>query len=242
MGFLTRLRFFIGILLVVSLIAALFVYLNYTMSNISSQRASLEADTYTVLSEYDGVLRDQFVDPGDEVEEGDRLFEISSPSLTQALREDQTDEEDFLFEVADNGNMILLANAPGVMQQINFSDGAYIEANSEIATVATDNARYVVAYYLLNAPDYARVNRDNPVQVTLPDNSRYQAQVFDVSLEQDGEQVFTVVRARLPNDAKVLPAFTSGTPVNTAWNLDNSAWQNTVFEFVRRLIEPRTQE
>lgn len=239
MKFFTRVQFFIGALGVFAVVAGLFLYLNYTMSHITSHGATLEADSYAVTNEYAGVLRQQFVKPGDTVEEGDRLFELNSPSLARALSDDRVDEDSLLVEVSDEGNMILLANAPGVVQQINFSDGAYIETNTEIATIATDNARYVIAKYLLNASDYARINRDNAVQVTLPDNTKYQAEVFDISLEQDEEQVFTVVRARLPTDAEILPAFASGTPVATSWALNNSDWQDTIFEFVRSFIEPQ---
>lgn len=241
MGFFARLRFLIGLGLVVTVVAGLFLSLNYTMSNISSKKATLETDAYTVSSEYAGVLRKQFVVPGDTVKEGDRLFEISSPGLTQALRNDQIDKDSLLFALADNGNMILLANAPGVVQKVNFANGSYIEASSDIATIATNNARYVTARYLLNAPDYARINRDKPLRVTLPDNTQYEAKVFDINLEQDKEQVFTVVKARLPKNAEILPTFTSGTPVSTSWQLDNSDWQDALFTFVRRLIEPQTQ-
>ncbi len=240
MGFFARLNFLLGMVFVVAIVAGLFLLLNYMMSNISSQKATLETDAYAVSSDYDGVLRNQFVSPGDTVKEGDRLFEISSPSLTQAIRNDRADETSPLFEVTDTGNMILLATATGTVQQVNFTTGSYIQANNEIATIATDNARYVIAKYLLNAPDYARINQGKPVRVILPDNSRYEATVFDISLEQDEEQVFTVVRARLPKDAHILPAFASGTPVATTWQLNNSDWQNMLFDFVRKLFEPQT--
>lgn len=237
----TRLRFLLGVLLVIALVGALFLYLNYTLSNISSRSATLEIDSYAVTNEYGGVLRQQFVEPGDRVEDGDRLFEIDSPRLSQILSDGSVDEDSLLVEVTSDGNMILLANAPGIVQQINFSDGAYIESDSQIATIATDNPRYVVARYLLNAPDYARINRDSPVKVTLPDNSHFDAKVFDITLEQEGEQVFTVIKARLPKDANILPTFTSGTPVSTSWSLDTSDWQTTIYDSVRSLIEPQTQ-
>lgn len=241
MGFFARLKFLLGLLIVVTIVALLFLFLNFSMSNKSSQKATLETDAYAVRSEYSGVLRRQFVQPGDVVEQGDRLFEISSPSLTQALRDKRIDKDTLLFEVAKNGNMLLVANAPGTVQQINVADGAYIDTATDIATITTAETRYIIARYLLNAPDYARINRDNAVQVTLPDNSRFEAKVFDISLEQDGEQVFTVVKARLPKDARILPTFSSGTPVSTTWQLDNSDWQNRLFNFVQRLIEPQTQ-
>lgn len=242
MGFFARLKFLIGLVLVIVIVAGLFLLLNYRMSNVSSRKATLETDSYALSSDYGGVLRQAFVAPGDQIKEGDRLFEISSPILTQAIKNDQASEESPLYEVADDGNMILLATAPGTVQQINFANGAYVEANNEIATIATNNARYVIGYYLLSAPDYARINRDNAVYVTLPDNSRYEARIFDITLEQDGEQVYTIVRARLPEDASILPTFSSGTPVSTSWQLNNSNWQNSLIRFVRSLVEPRSQQ
>lgn len=242
MGTFARLKFLIGLLLAGAVAASLFVFLNYTMSNVSSQRATLEADTYAISTDYSGVLRRIFVTTGERIQEGDRLFEISSPILTQAISDDKASGKSPLYEVADSGNMILLATAPGVVQQINFTIGAFVEADADIATVATDNARYVIARYLLSAPDYARINRDNLVHITLPDNSKYEARVFNISLEQDEEQVYTVVRARLPEDANILPTFSPGTPVSTTWQLDNSSWQNSLIRFVRSLVQPQSQE
>lgn len=241
MGFFARVRFLIGLLVVVAIVGGLFVLLNYRMSNVSSRKATLETDAYALSSGYDGVLKRIYVSPGDKVNEGDRLFEISSPGLTQAIESEKAKKSSPLYEITSDGNMVLLATAQGTVQQVNYTNGAYIEANKTIATIATNNARYVIAYYLLSAPDYARINRDNRVHVTLPDNSRYDAKVFDISLEQDGEQVFTVVRARLPEDAKILPTFASGTPVTSTWQLDNSAWQNWLINVIRSLIEPTTR-
>lgn len=242
MRFVTRLRFFIGMVFIIALTAVLFLFLNYTMSNKSSDKATLETDSYAVTSTYEGVLKRQFVTPGQQVKEGDRLFEISSPALTQAIQKDEEDKKTPLFEVASNGNMILLATTAGVVQQVNLVNGSYVQRSGSLATIATEKARYVTARYLLKAPDYARINKDNPIQVTLPDNSRYQAKVFDTTLQQDGEQVYTVVKARLPEDAKILPTFTSGTPVSTSWQLNDSSWQEAVFRFVRGLVEPQTQK
>lgn len=236
-----RLRFVVGIIVVIGVVAALFLYLNYSMSNIQSRQATLETDSYAVISEYGGVLKQSYVAPGDTVKKGDKLFELDSQSLAQALRNDQLDKTALPFEVTKSGNMVLLATVPGKVQQINFADGAFIAANAGIATIATENSQYITARYLLNAPDYARINRDNPVYVTLPDNTRLEATVFDISLEQDDEEVYTIVKARLPEDASILPTFSSGTPVSTTWQLDNSDWQESIIRFLRSLIAPRSE-
>lgn len=236
-----RLRFFIGIAVVIGIVAALFLYLNFSMSNIQSQKATLETDSYAVVSEYGGVLQRSYVNPGDAVKKGDKLFELDSQSLTQALRNDQVEQDSLPFEVTKSGSIILLATVPGEVQQTNFAVGAFIAPNVEIATIATEDSQYITARYLLNAPDYARINRDNPVHVTLPDNTRLEAKVFDITLEQDNEQIYTVVKARLPEDAAILPTFSSGTPVSTTWQLNDSEWQDSLTRFVRSLIVPRSE-
>lgn len=44
MGFISRFRLVIGILFVVAVTFGLFVYLNYSMSNITSRTAQLDSD------------------------------------------------------------------------------------------------------------------------------------------------------------------------------------------------------
>lgn len=241
MSIFSRFRFFLGILGVILVVLGLFFYLNYSMSNIKSQSATLERDEYSVSANYGGVLERQYVKVGDTVKEGDKLFELNSPELAQALSNGMVQRGSLLFSVADNGNILLKATAAGDVRVINFSRGSYVETNRDIATIAIKNTDYVSAKFVLNAPDYARINRGNPVEVTLPDNTKLQAKVFDIALQKDGKIVYTIVKARFQKDAQVQSTFTSGTPVGAKWKLDANGLFETLTRLLRSFVDPKSQ-
>lgn len=241
MRFFARLRLLIGIVFVITLVGALFLYLNYAMSVVSSRSASLQADMNAVSVEYGGVIKKQYVEVGSTVKKNDPLFELTSSELSEALRTDRISTESLLFSVTETGDILLRASNSGVLRQVNFAEGAFVPANSPIATIAIDGSSYVTAKYSLQAPDYARINRDNDVSVTLPDNTRLDAEVFDISLEQNGDKVFTIVKARFKDDTKISPIFSVGTPVTSSWQLENNSWYTTILDSIKRLIRPTSE-
>ena len=241
MNWISKFRFLFGIALVFGIIAVLFVYLNYSMSNIRSRSATLELDQYAVSANYGGVLRQVYVQVGDSVKEGDRLFELNSPELVQALADKRIERDSLLFELTDNGNILLKATADGEVREVNYSRGSFVETNRDIAVIAINNTDYVTGKFVLNAPDYARIDRANPIEVTLPDNTKLDARVFDITLAQEGDIVYTVVKARLNNTDNVQPTFTAGTPVTAGWKLTNNGFLETVSEVLRSFVKPKTQ-
>jgi pyruvate/2-oxoglutarate dehydrogenase complex dihydrolipoamide acyltransferase (E2) component len=211
------------------------------MSNISSQSAILESDTYAVSSEYGGVVEKLYVTIGGKVKKGDPLVELKSSSLAEALRSKQVEASSLLFSLTPTGNILLSANNAGTVRQIDFLTGAFVQSNVPIAVIDIAESQYVTTKYLLRAPDYARINRSNSVHVTLPDNSQLEATVFDIKLERDGEKVYTTVKARFDDTVSIPATFSSGTPVSTTWQLNNNRWYETITDFFKGLIEPATQ-
>ncbi|MBC7512150.1 HlyD family efflux transporter periplasmic adaptor subunit [Candidatus Saccharibacteria bacterium] len=240
MKFFARLRLLIGILVIIGLVGGLFIYLNYAMSVVSSRSASLESDMNAVSVEYGGIIKKQYVEVGTNVKKNDPLFELTSTELSEALRTSRISTSSLLFSVTPSGDILLRASNSGILRQVNFAEGAFVPANSPIATIALDGSEYVRAKYSLQAPDYARINRGNMVSVTLPDNTRLNAKVFDIALEQDGDKVLTIVKARFNDDASISPTFSVGTPVSTSWQLENNSWYTTMLNAFKRLIEPTT--
>lgn len=233
-----RARLYTGIIVVFLIVGGLFIYLNYTMSRVVSQSAQLESNKYGVSIDYSGIIEKQYVEVGQKVKKGDELFEIKSASLAEALNTDRIQKSALLFELSKNGNIVVKASADGIVRTINFREGSYIPANSEAATIDIANSLYVMAKYRLRAADYARINRDNPVEVTLPDNTKMDGKVFDVSLVRNGEQVETIVKARLnQHDINTL-AFSSGTPVESTWRLNNSKWYDVITNGLKQLFIP----
>ncbi|RYZ78124.1 MAG: hypothetical protein EOP04_30280, partial [Proteobacteria bacterium] len=172
MKFTTRLKFISGILFVLALGAALFVYLDFSMSRIQSVDAQLRSDTYTVGIDYSGIVEKQYVDEGAYIKTGDPLFEVRSSTLSDAIRNNEVAKSSLLYTVAENGNVLIAAAANGRVQTIAFRQGAFVPANSEIAVVNVENGLYVSSTYKLSSPDYARINNKSNVSVTMPDNTK----------------------------------------------------------------------
>ncbi len=237
-----RFKFTMGILVTIGLVGALFVYLNYSMSRVASHTAQLAADAYSVGVDYSGILDKSYVQAGQKVQKGDKLFEIRSAALATSLSQRQVTSGTLLFGLTSDGDVLVTASKQGTVRKINYQIGSFVPANSEIASVSLDGSLYVLATYKLSSPDYARINYDSVVVVTLPDNRTAEGKIFDVSLgHSDSEkQVETIVKARLnPKDVNTA-VFVPGTPVETTWQLDTDTWYNTIVQAINSLIRPQS--
>lgn len=238
MKFTTRLKFSAGILFVVALCAALFVYLDFSMSRVQSVDAQLRSDTYTVGIDYSGIVEKQYVDEGAYIKTGDPLFEIRSSTLADAIRNNEVAKSSLLYSVSDNGNVLVSAAANGRIQTIAYREGAFVPANSEVAVVNSENGLYISSTYTLSSPDYARINNTSKVAVTMPDNTKLEGSVYDISLETIDKQVVTTVKTRIDQDAVNKVAFSVGTPVKSTLYLDTKTWYSQIVAAVQTLIRP----
>lgn len=240
MTFFSRFRLLIGIAIVVVFVFGLFVYLNYSMSNITSKAAQLDSDQYVVSVDYGGTVAKQYVRVGDTVKAGDSLFEIKSPSLQAELNASRKSTSDLLYSFTPDGNSLLKAANGGVVRNVQFTQGSNVPDNAQLATLTIDGTDYVTAKYSLNAPDYARINKDHPLKVTLPDNTTLDAKIFDITLERSGDEVLTVVKARFDKNASIPATFSSGTPVSATWELEYNTLYKSVAEWVKSALQPST--
>lgn len=238
MKFTTRLKFISGIFFVLALGAALFVYLDFSMSRVQSVDAQLNSDTYTVGIDYSGIVEKQYIDEGAYIKTGDPLFEVRSSTLADAIRNNEVAKSALLYSVTDGGNVLVSAAANGRVQTIAYREGAFVPANSEIATVNVENGLYISSTYKLSSPDYARINTKSNVVVTMPDNKTLEGTVYDISLETIDKQVVTTVKARVDQDAINKVAFSVGTPVKSTLYLDTETWYSQISSTVQSLFKP----
>lgn len=239
MSIIHRFRLLIGILFVVGIVAGLFVYVNYSMSNITSRSAQLDSDQYIVSVDYGGTVAKQYIQIGDQVKAGDSLFEIKSPSLQSELNAKRKTKEELLYSLTSEGNILLKAANGGTVRGVQYAQGSSVPDNAQLATLTIDNTDYVTAKYSLNAPDYARINKKHPLRVRLPDNTVLSAKVFDITLERNGTEVLTVVKARFDKSAIIPRTFSGGTPVSTTWELEYNGLYKSIAEWVKSIFEPR---
>jgi multidrug resistance efflux pump len=237
----SRLKFFIGIISVICLCVALFVYLDYSMSRVVSVDAQLSSDIYTVGIDYSGIVEKQYVDEGAYIKTNDPLFEVRSSTLAEAIRNNEVAKSSLLYRLTKRGNVLVSAAANGRVQTIKYRAGAFVPANSEIAVVNAENGLYISATYKLSSPDYARINTKSKVSVTFPDNKTLEGTVYDISLATIDKEVLTTVRARVNQDDINRVAFSVGTPVKTTLFLDTKTWYSQITHGIQSLFQPTSQ-
>jgi len=238
MKFSSRLKFIAGIVGVVAICFSLFLYLDYSMSRVDSLDAQLQSDTCTVGIDYSGIIEKQYVDEGAYIETGDPLFELRSPTLSTAIRNNEVAKSSLLYTVTDDGLVLISAAAPGRVQSIGYREGAFVPANSQIAMINIQHKLYVEATYKLSSPDYARLNKSSKITVTLPDNRAVEATVYDITLATVNKEVLTTVRARFNQDLVNTATFSVGTPLVTTLHFDSNTWFNKLQSSLQALLRP----
>lgn len=236
----SRIKFIAGIVIVIALVLGLTVYLNNSMSTASSEEAELAADASSIGTNFAGLISDQLVEEGDAVEMDQELFRINSADLKQALADESVERESLPFDLDDEDNIVLRATDDGVIDEIRFREGSFAPAGGIIGTINTAGSLHAVAEYRLSPPDYARINRGGTMEITLPDNSKVEAAIFDIALvnNEDTNRVDTVVKARIPNADVTDFRISVGTPVDTKIELTRDAWYDGFFRFIEQLFRP----
>ncbi len=89
--------------------------------------ASIKSLSYSIGSDYPGIVVEQSVKQGDEVVQGQPLMTIQSPTLTQALSSTTiTVPASSAYTVTDDGMLSLLATENGVISKIDASVGGFV--------------------------------------------------------------------------------------------------------------------
>lgn len=237
MSFRNRIHLILGILFVVLLTGGLLLYLDYSMAHVSSVSAKLLSDTYTVGTDYSGIITEQYVTVGQHVNAGDKLFTIQSSLLNADITSGTIAKNAVGYTLDNQNDIVLTATGSGTVSQIDYIAGSFVPASKEIATITKSGSLYVEASYILSPPDYARVKNGDIVQVTLPNDQKVSASIFNVSVQSSGENVLTVVDARLGGlDAG--SAFSAGTPVSAELQLNGKTLYNSVRESLQKIIQP----
>ena len=220
----SRLRFIIGLVSTALFAIGLSLYLQHSMSMVSSTDAQLDSETFTVGVGYSGIIESQSVEEGDIIKQGDPLFDLRSPTLIEALKNNEVNETSLLYEVDNSGKIQITASVDGQVREIQYRAGAFVPASSEIATINSEGSLFVSAVYKLSGPDYAKIDKDTIVSITLPDNKKINGKARDVKLETVDDETLTTVKVRLLNEDSNDIQFEAGTPVNTVINLNGQTW------------------
>jgi hypothetical protein len=236
----TRIKFFFGIIMVILLVGALSVFLTASMSVVESSKATLDARTRSIGTDYSGMVIKQNVEEGDTVENGEVLFVIESSQLKEALGSGRISRASLPFTLTKDDSIELRANGNGKIDEISFREGSFVPTGAVVATFYAANSLFVTAHFQLSPPDYARINKTNRVELLFPDNTRKEATITSVSLEssENADTVDTVIEAQL-NDADMDDfRFSAGTPVVVTLHLAQEKWYQNLVTFIQGLFTP----
>jgi multidrug resistance efflux pump len=232
-----RLRLITGIFFVLTLLGVLLLYLNYSLAHVSSMSAKLLSDQYTVGTDYSGIITKQYVSEGQHVNTGDKLFVIQSSLLNADLASGSISKNDIAYSLDNQNDIVLKSTGSGTISNIAYLEGSFVPANKEIATITKTGSLYVQASYSLSPPDYARIRNGNTVQVTLPNDQKVSASIFDISVQSSGNLVQTIIKARI-SGLDTSSAFTDGTPVTTELQLNGKTLYSSLRESLQKIIQP----
>ena len=216
-----RIGLAIGLLSVLVLAGVLTMYVNYTSGQVAGKSASLVAEDYPVGTDYSGTVTQQYVHVGDTVAAGQPLFEIQSAALERDLAQGLVNKDNLTHEVKNDNTLVITATNAGLVDSIAYASGAFVPANSTIATVQQAGSMYVEADFLLTAKDYARIPPSAEIDITLPNNEQITAQVSQIKVSTEDGQARTIVKAYSPELADGTGVFAVGTPVQTTLHLTN---------------------
>jgi multidrug efflux pump subunit AcrA (membrane-fusion protein) len=116
---------------------------------------------------------------------------------------------------------VITATNAGQVQDIAYADGAFVPANSTIATVQEAGTMYVAADFLLSAKDYARIPAQAELQIVLPNNQKITAAVSEIKVSTENGEARTIIKAYSDELANGTGLFAVGTPVESTLILTN---------------------
>lgn len=217
-----RIRLGLGLVGVLALAAVLTMIVNRNNGIVESRSASLVAEDYPVGTDYAGTVTQQYVHTGDIVKAGQPLFEVQSATLERDIAQNLVTAGNLTYEVKNDNTIVLAATNDGVVSSVAYTNGAFVPANTTIATIQQAGSMYVSADFVLSAKDYARIPAQAQVDLVLPNNEKVTAQVSQIQVQTEDGQARTIIRAYSPDLADGTGLFAVGTPVQATLHLDNS--------------------
>jgi len=233
----SRLRLLFGVVLVLVLAALATYKLNENRGRATSTSAQIVSQEIAVGSPYAGMVLDRPVKVGDQVHKGDTLFTIDSATLTLARSQGAGQVPDSTV-VDKAGHLVVQAAEDGTVSKVSAEPGSFVQAGGQLATVQRAGSLSVEAQYTLTPKEYARISKQEPVTVVLPDQSTVVGSVDQVRVSTVNGKAQAVVDVTSPalTSGSGSAMVTAGTPVVAQLQLRNDGVVTTVADKVRTYV------
>ena len=178
-----RFRLLLGLVVVVALVATFTLVFNQRQQQATSTSATIGADSYPVGTDYGGIVTRQYVQAGDSVTKGEKLFDVQSLRLQQDVAAGLVSATSSAYPVSRDGTATLVATVSGRIATIDVEQGAFAQAGAVLAHIDRTGSLYVKADFTLTARDYARISDGAAVQVLLPNQRAVQGKVGTIEVQ-----------------------------------------------------------
>ncbi|KAA9153405.1 HlyD family efflux transporter periplasmic adaptor subunit [Microbacterium lushaniae] len=233
-----RLKMAGGILVVVVLVAVFTVVFNQRQQRVLSTSATIVAESYSVGTDYGGIVTRQYVEVGDEVSVGQPLFDVRSLHLQRDIASGQVADPALAAGVSADGTSTIAATVDGTVREIAVPQGGFAQAGGMLATVDENASLFVEAEFQLSARDYARIDEGNDVELLLPNQAVLPGAVVGIEVTTvDGQALSTVrIESAELSDKRATGMFQAGTPVQATLQLRQDGPLAGVGDAVRDLL------
>jgi multidrug efflux pump subunit AcrA (membrane-fusion protein) len=224
MSWRNRLRLGTGFALVLLVVATLTLVVNQRARQAFSMNARVVASQHHVGSDYGGVVVDQFVEIGDEVRAGDKLFTVSSLGLQKDLSNGLDPVSTKAYDIQrDRGLVTYRATVDGTVRALIALEGSFVAGGDDMAEITAGGTQYVTAEFTLPPKDYARIVAGGDAQVELPNRDTVPGSISRVSVETSGGIANATVEVVAPAlRGRELDAFNQpGSPVSVTLTLED---------------------
>lgn len=208
-----RSKLILGMLAVLVIVAVSTVIFNQRQLKAVSMSATIEAESYPVGTDYGGIVVRQHVAEGDEVTQGDPLFEVQSLQLERDIATGAVTATS--ADIHPDGTATIRASVDGTVSGLEMEQGGFAQAGSIIAYIDRAGSMFVAADFVLIPRDFGRIEDDAVVELRLPDQRTFAGTVESldvVTVAGSAETTARVVSADLvAGDAHGL--IQPGTPV-----------------------------
>jgi len=215
-----RLRLTAGLVVVLALVLVCTVVFNQRQNSALSDSATIIAQHYPVGTDYGGLVVRQFAQAGDEVSEGDPLFEIRSFQLQRDIASGYVVDPALATSGKDGTNTIT-ATVDGTLSDVTVVQGGFAQAGSVMARIDRAGSMSIEAEFVLTPRDYARIARGAQAEILLPNQDMVDGTVTGIDVATvDGKAASTVIiDSEALGEGTAAGLFQPGTPVSVTLRL-----------------------
>jgi multidrug resistance efflux pump len=237
----SRLKLFIGAVIVLVVVAGLTLVFNQRQTQAASTSASIEAERYPVGIDYGGTVVSSSVKEGQRVKKGDTLFTLQSPSLQADLAKGLLKPTTITYTVTDDGTITLHAAVGGTVTGVTTEAGSFVQAGQVLATIDRAGSLFVSADFVLSGREYSRVVDGAAVKILLPNQVTVVGKVSSIDVQTTNGEAETKIKVTSDGliDGASNGLVKRGTPVTASLSLRDdgplSGIGDGFFDFLQKI-------